>query len=669
MSKEIKRTVCPYDCPDTCGILAEVVDGKVVKVTGDPEHSFTQGSLCVKMNHYEKTVYSPERLTTPLQRIGKKGEGKFQPISWEKAIAEITSRWQKIIEEYGAEAILPYSYAGTMGVVQRNCGEAFFHRLGASRLLRTICSSAKTYGWSAVMGKTLSIRPQEAGESDFIILWGTNALATNIHLLRHIRQAQGKGATVWLIDTYKSPTSKIADNVVMVRPGSDGALALGIMHLLIKHQWVDRDFISTHVHGFDKLEAEVLPDYPPAQVSAITGVDEDTLYKLAEGYAQARAPFISLGSGLSRYGNGAMTVRTIACLPALVGAWRKPGGGLLSSVGTSAAFPNHLVTRPDFQAQPTRIVNMNQLGQALTQLSDPPVMSIYVYHSNPATVAPDQNQVLQGLEREDLFCVVHERFMTDTARYADIVLPATTSLEHPDLYRAYGKYNIQKAEAVIPPIGQAKSNWEVFQLLAQSFGFQEEYFSQSAEDLMEKLLDGFSWPEPVDLEKVREGMPVELPLPKDYKMSFQTPSGKIQIYNPNEEEPLPTYKPPHSDNDQETFYFMSTPSQYSLNSSFNERPDLVENKGKPTLLMNPEDAQAKGLANGQKVIAFNTKGEVTFILKVTTDVPQGTLVSEGLFWQKDSLGNRTINALTSQRLTDQASASTLYDVKVDVRPA
>lgn len=455
----------------------------------------------------------------------------------------------------------------------------------------------------------------------------------------------------------------------MIRPGSDAALALGIMHILASHQWLDRNFIAAHVQGFDKLKSEILPDYPPAKVSAITGVDEATLYKLAEGYAQAHAPFISLGSGLSRYGNGAMTVRAITCLPALVGAWKKPGGGLLASVSTSSAFPNNLVTRPEFQPKPTRIVNMNQLGQALNQLSDPPVMSLYVYHSNPAVVTPDQNQVLQGLEREDLFCVVHERFMTDTARYADIILPATTSLEHSDIYRSYGNYNIQKASVVIPPLGQAKSNWEVFQLLAKSFGFEEEFFSQSAEELIEMLLGGFTWPEPFDLEKVREGLPVELPLPDNYKMTFKTPSGKIEIYNPNEPEVLPTYTPPHSADDKEPFYLMSTPSQYSLNSSFNERPELVEKKGEPLLLMHPDDALAKGLENGQKVLVFNCYGEVLFILKITTDVPKGTLVSEGLFWQKDSAGTQTINALTSQRLTDRAFAATLYDVKVEIRPA
>ena len=668
MKSELKRSVCPYDCPDACGLLVRVVDGQAVKVIGDPENPYTRGTLCPKMVHYERTVHSPQRLTSPLLRIGEKGAGQFKSITWDEAIQCIADRWKGIVSDYEAEAILPYSYAGTMGVVQRNCGEGFFYRLGASRLARTICSSAKSYGWASVMGETMGPHPDEVKKSDLIILWGTNALATNIHLLHNVREAKKSGATVWLIDTYENPTAQIVDKVVLVRPGSDGALALGIMHILVREGWIDQPFMDRHVQGFEQFRSEVLPDYPPDKVSQITGIAVSLLEEMAVQYSNARAPFISLGSGLCRYGNGAMTVRTITCLPALVGAWGKPGGGLLTSISTNKALHTGRVTREDFMQKPTRIVNMNQLGYALTELSQPPIMSLYVYHSNPVVVAPDQNVIIKGLMREDLFTVVHERFMTDTARYADIILPATSSLEHPDIYRSYGHYGIQKAAAVIPPVGEAKSNWEVFQLLAQAMGFEESFFGLTTDEVINQLIDPPTpWLESVDLAKLQEGRPVELSLPENYKTTFLTPSGKIELYNPNEVELLPRYFEPYGDD--APFYLMSTPSLYSLNSSFNERPDLLSKKGAAYLQMNSKDAENKNLQDGQGVIAFNERGEVHFILKLTTKVPRGVVVTEGLFWNESASGECGVNALTSQRLTDKAAGSTLYDVKVDIRLA
>ncbi|MBP2643202.1 MAG: molybdopterin-binding iron-sulfur cluster-binding oxidoreductase MopB-3, partial [Firmicutes bacterium] len=364
MSTEIKRSVCPYDCPDTCGLQIFVNNGQAIKVVGDPEHPFTQGTLCPKMVHYEKTVHSPLRLTHPLLRKGAKGRGDFQRISWNDAIDYIANRWNTIIDSYGSEAILPFSFAGTMGMVQRNSGHPFFHRLGASRLDRTICAPAKGYGWKSVMGTTLGPHPDTVFDSDLVILWGINAVATNIHFLRGVREAKKRGATVWLIDTYETPTAKIADQVFLVQPGSDGALALGIMHELAKNNLIDKTFIEKHVHGFSEFERDVLPNYSPDVASELTGLPTNIIQDMACAYARAKAPFIRLGSGLSRYGNGAMTVRIITCLPALVGAWAKPGGGLLSSVSTGSVFDTSLVTREDFMAKPTRIINMNELGNA-----------------------------------------------------------------------------------------------------------------------------------------------------------------------------------------------------------------------------------------------------------------------------------------------------------------
>jgi anaerobic selenocysteine-containing dehydrogenase len=663
---EIKRSVCPYDCPDACGLMVETVEGRAVRVMGDPDHPHTKGTLCSKMNHYEKTVHSPERLTKPLLRTGPKGAGEFKEISWDEAICHIKERWQKIIADFGAQAILPYSYAGTMGVVQRNIGEAFFYRLGASRLARTICSSAKGYGWSTVMGSSLAPHPQEVAASDLIILWGTNVLATNIHLLYYVREAKKKGAIVWLIETYRSTAAQFADEVIIVRPGSDGALALGMMHALESNGLVDEEFVGKFVQGFEALKEEVLPEYSPENVSEITGIDAARIEEMANLYGKARAPFIVMGSGMSRYGNGAMTVRAITCLPAVVGAWAKVGGGLLSSIGTGSAFDMKAITREDFIQEPTRIVNMNQLGHALQNMNNPPIMSMYVYHSNPAVVAPDQNAVLKGLMREDLFTIVHERFMTDTARYADLVLPATSSLEHSDIYRSYGHYCVQRAYPVIPPVGEAKANWDVFRLLANAMGFEEPFFQQTTDEIIQQLLDSpKSWLEGIDMAKMQEGFAVELPLPADYKMTFKTPSGKIEILNPREMEALPKYNRSHGDD--APFWFMNTPGLYSLNSSFNERPELLEKRKEMFLMMNPYDAENKGLIDGQEVIAFNERGEVAFILKITSEVPDGVVVSEGIFWIKNTPGQRSVNALTSQRLTDKGAASTFYDTKVDVR--
>jgi anaerobic selenocysteine-containing dehydrogenase len=666
MSKKIKRSVCPYDCPDTCGLLVEVKDGRAVKVSGDPEHPFTRGTLCVKMNRYQETVHSPLRLTRPLLRTGTKGSGEFRPISWEEAIDQLAERWQKIIDQYGSEAILPYSYAGTMGLIQRNAGHPFFHRLGASRLDRTICSPAKDVGWKAVMGETPAPHPDEVAESDLVILWGINAVSTNIHFLHGVSRAKQKGAAIWLIDTYQTMTSSTVDQTFVVRPGSDGSLALGWMHLLVRDDLLDHDFLAAHVQGFEELKEKILPDFPPERVSLLTGLSKETLESMAKAYGTAKDPFIRLGSGLSRYGNGAMAVRTVVCLPALVGAYGKRGGGCLAGTSTAGAFAMNEVLREDLMAKKTRTINMNRLGWALNELNDPPIQSLYVYHSNPAAVTPDQNQVLRGLEREDLFTIVHERFMTDTARYADIVLPSTSSLEHSDLYRSYGTYCIQRAGPAIPPVGESQSNWDVFSLLAQRMGFGESFFRQTADELIDHLL---SIPSPmregINQESFSAGKAVEIPLPSDARTRFKTPSGKIEILNSKESHPLPCYLPPYEGD--YPFRLMASPSFYALNSSFREREDLRKKEEAMFLQMNPADAETKGVKEGDPVIAFNQLGEVSFVLHVTPKVPPGVVVAEGVWWLDHSPGPRSVNALTSQRLTDQGGGSTFYDNTVDVR--
>ncbi len=662
------RSVCPYDCPDTCGLLVEVKGDRAVKVSGDPDHPVTRGLLCPKMQHYEKTVHSPRRLTTPLVRTGAKGSGAFAPITWDEAVNRICGQWHTLISKCGAESILPYSYAGTMGLVQRNAGHAFFHKLGASRLERTICAPAKEVGWKAVMGDTPAMEPTQILESDLVVLWGINAVATSVHCMRDALAARKNGARIWALDTYRTPTCDAADEAFIVRPGGDGALALGMMHVMVRDGLADRDFIAASVIGFDEFERTVLPDCTPERMAEVCGLPAASIERLGREFARAHRPFVRLGSGLTRYANGAMTVRTITCLPAVSGAWQR-GGGVFPGTSTGAAFPlAQVVTREDFMTQPTRLISMNQLGDALNGLADQPVKALYVYHSNPASIAPDQNQVIRGLLREDLFTVVHERFMTDTARYADIVLPATSSLEHSDLYRAYGGYHAQRCTAVIDPVAESRSNWDVFCQLARGMGWDEPFFRQSADDLIDQLLDcDTPWRDAAATKRLRSGEPVLLTPPGGGR--WLTPSGRIEIGNEREERRFPCLIATHAAGEGLPLRLQPAVTPFALNGSFYERDELRARQERMVLLINPVDASARNLVDGQQAAAFNQYGEVLFSLKITGKVPPGTVVTEGVWWSEFIGGQRGVNALTSQRLTDGGRGSTLYDVAVEVRSA
>lgn len=668
---EIKPSVCPYDCPDCCGLLITVEDGKAVCVAGDPEHAFTRGTLCPKMAHYERTVHSAKRIMTPLKRVGQKGEGRFSPIGWDEAIEEIARRWHGIIKEYGAEAILPYSYAGTMGTIGYSAGHALFYALGATSLDRTICAPAKSRGYRDVMGATLPTAPQEAQHSDMIVLWSISMLATDIHFRHDIEMARKRGAKVYCIDTYRTKTADYADAFLCPRPGTDGALALAILHVLVQDDLADRAFLKEYVQGADELEQKVLPHYTLEAAAAITGVPAAAIRAFAHAYGNARAPFIRLGSGQSRYVNGAMTSRLITCLPAFVGAYAKKGGGLLTSASGSHAFNKNIIRRPDLEQRGVRHINMCELGRALNDIDlTPPIKALYIYSSNPACTAPDQNQVLRGLQREDLFTVVHERFLTDTTRYADIVLPATTSLESEDLYYSYGHYTIQRARAVIPPVGESKSNWQTARLLAKAMHLTDPIFAKTEEDLVEALIASTkkAWPLPLTgeaLQRLRDCHPVDLPLPADYKLHFATPSGKIEIKNPRCQPPLPDYLPPHKNS--EPFHLINAPDMRILDSSFNERDELTRD-GIMTLLIHPEDAAARGLQDGDSVRARNQRGHAHFTLKLSDCVNRGTLVTEGVWWQAYTKDGNT-NRLTSMRLTDKDGGSTFYDVSIDIEKA
>jgi anaerobic selenocysteine-containing dehydrogenase len=662
------RSTCPFDCPDACGLLVDVEGGRATRVRGDPDHPYSQGSLCPKVNNYERSVYAEGRLTTPLERIGPKGAGAFRPISWDEALPRIASRLKEVAAVHGPEAILPYSYAGTMGLVQRNAGHAFFHALGASRLDRTICSPAKGAGWKAVMGETLAPHPDEVLQADLAVLWSINAVATSVHFAQRAKEARRRGAEIWVVETYRTPTADLADRVFLVRPGSDGALALGMAHVLARDGLADLAFVRERVQGWERFRDEVLPACTPAWTAGKTGLDPATVEEMARRYGAARAPFIRLGSGLSRYGNGSMNVRCITCLPAIVGAWSRPGGGLLTSTSGSQAFDASIVTREDLQPRPTRLVNMNRLGHALNELDAPRVMAMVVYAANPAAVTPDQEAVLRGLAREDLFTVVHERYLTDTARYADLVLPATTALEHDDLYCSYGQYCIQRTEPAIPPVGQSWSNWDLFRRLASAMGLDHPFFRQTSRQLVDALL---ARPAPlregIDERAVAEGRGVELELPPPAARPIRTPSGKIEIENPRQRHPLPRWIPSHEEDGELPFRLVTGASVWGLNSSFRERPDLRRREGHPGLLVNPADAAERGLDGADEVVAWNGLGAVTFELRVTDRAPRGVVVAEGVPWLSHVRGGRTVNSLTSQRLTDEGAGSTFYDNRVDLR--
>jgi anaerobic selenocysteine-containing dehydrogenase len=665
----LSRSVCPYDCPDACGLVAEVEGGQVVKVRGDPEHPYSQGSLCPKMNGYDRTVHSPDRLTHPLVRVGPKGAGAFRRASWDEAVALVTGRWKEIVARDGGEAVLPYSYAGSMGIVQRNAGMPFFHRMGASQLARTICTPAQDAGWSAVMGRTPGPSPEVARESDLVVLWGINAVATNLHFVQRAKEARRRGGRVLLVDTYANDSAAAADEVVLVRPGSDGALALALVHVLAREGLCDEAFLAREAVGWPELRALALAEYPPAAVSARVGLAPEAVEALARTLARARAPFIRLGGGLTRYGNGAMTTRSIVALGAVLGVWDRPGGGVFHSAGSSHAFDLAPLVREDLQPRPTRVVNMNELGRALATLDAPPVRAMYVWCANPASVAPDQNAVLRGLSREDLFLTVHERFMTDTARYADVVLPATTSLEHADLYRSYGHYHVQRVKPVVAPLAEAKPNWEVFRLLAAAMGYDEPIFRMTADEAIDLVEDHMraEWWTPADRAALDAGRAVTLTPPPGPR--WRTRSGKIELLNPALREPLPRWLPTHAEDGPLPLRLVTAPALHTLNSTFQERPDLRERAGGMVLKLGPEEAARRGLADGQAVVAVNELGEVAFRLAVRDGVPPGVAVAEGVFWLAHAPGTRNVNALTSQRLTDDAGGSTFYDNRVEVRAA
>ena len=648
------RSACPYDCPEGCSLLVETEGNTVTAITGDPANPFTRGLVCGKMRHLPEAIHSPDRILTPLRRTGPKGSDVFAPVSWEEAVEEIAARWRELIRQYGAESILPYSYAGTMGAVQRNCGEGFFHALGASRLVRTLCSSGKSAGWEAVMGSSCDLAPWDLAHSDLILLWSTNIIATRIHLADQLRQARARGVRIILVDVYENLSGMFADEILLIRPGSDGALALSMLQVLDQEGLTDKDYLAAHVSGWEALRA-ALGRWTPEATRDITGLEPETVRALARAYGRAKAPCIVLGSGFSRSGNGGEATRAVAALPAAVGAWTKRGGGTYGICSSPNLVDKSLVKLPGL-AGDTQRVNINLLGPALAgEGVRTPIHSLYVYHSNPAAVTSDQNAVLRGLAREDLFTVVHERYMTDTARYADLILPAPYMVEETDLYTPYGYRQIQYVRPVVPPPGEVKSNWEVFSLLAKAMGLEDAHFSRTPEDLCREMVEGSAVLTPEEKARVLAGEPVVLETP--FPLPIETADGKIHLADPA---PI-TWYPPHGG--PEPFRLVCAPAVHTLNSSFNEIPALTELRGGAAVRMNGADAARLGLIHGDRVKCANDLGEMVCALALDRAVAPGTVVAEGVF-----PGAHTVNCLTHARLSDLGEATTLNDNTVAIAP-
>ncbi len=729
MGKQVIHATCPHDCPDACGILITVQDGHATRIQGDPKHPVTRGFLCAKVAKYLERVYSPDRVLYPMRRISAKGTSKAQRgcaphgqlgtcpepvegaavptqadqvwrrISWDEALDEIAERFRRIVAGFGSEAILPYSYGGTLGALNGgSMDRRFFARLGASELERTICSSAGEAGLESVMGIKLGTEPDQFVHSRYIIAWASNIHGNNVHLWPYIVEARRRGAKLVVIDPYRTRTAACADWYLPINPGTDGALALAMMHVIIGEGLHDADYIEKYTLGFDALREKVKA-YPPERVAQWTGISAEDIRKLALEYATTRPAVIRLNYGVQRSDGGGTATRAISMLPCITGSLKEVGGGI--HLSTSGAFDLNKQTlrRPDLLphgVKSPRIVNMVELGKALNTLNDPPLKALFVYNSNPAAVCPNHNEVVRGLKRSDLFTVVHEQFFTDSTDYADIVLPATTFFEHKDLQAAYGHYYLQVSDRAIEPLGDCRSNVELFRALATRMGFTDECFSETIDEMIDGALASSNpWLQGITRERLeREGqvrlnfaasdsrLPAsgaEAPdsttpfLPFAHG-GFRTPSGRAELYSEAMKamglDPVAEFKPPSESrhgSERATFplELLARKADNFLNSTFTNQPSVQQMEETDLLEMHSDDARARGIADGQTVRVFNHRGEIFLKARVDGAVRPG-VVAARLNWAKLSPGSRNINVLTSEKLSDLGNSATFYSVLVDV---
>ncbi len=684
------RATCPHDCPDTCALLITVEDGVATEVKGDPDHPTTQGVLCTKVSRYAERTYHPDRLLYPMRRVGAKGEGKFERISWDVALETIASRLTAIAAR-DPQAILPYSYCGTMGLVQGESMSArFFNQLGASNLDRTICAMAGATGYKYTIGASMGTDLEQFQDAKLILIWGGNPIASNLHFWTRAQEAKRRGARLIAIDPYRSLTAEKCHQHIALLPGTDAALALGMMHVLIAEKLLDNEYVAGYTLGFEELKARVA-EWTPARTAAICGLSSNEVIGLAREYGQAarrgEPVAIRVNYGVQRVAGGGMAVRNIACLPALVGAWRHAAGGV--QLSTSGAFPANRVAlqRPDLKKAPVRTINMTTIGDDLLRDASPSfgpkVEAVIVYNANPLAIAPDSDKVMRGFQREDLFTVVLEHFLTDSADYADILLPATTQLEHVDAHLAYGHLYMMANNAAIAPMGEAKPNTEIFRLLAQRMGFTDLCFTETDDQLAAKAFDT-SHPRAVhfDWESLKRTGWQKLAVPDApfAQGGFFTPSGKCEFYSASMAadglDPVPAYIPPYeskASNPELAKRFplamISPPARNFLNSTFVNVKSLRGADGEPYLDIHPRDADTRGIRHGEMVRIFNDRGSFVAKARVTDKAREGLVVGLSIWWKKLATDGKNANEVTSQRLTDMGRAPTFYDTLVEVEKA
>ena len=649
-------------------MLVTVENGVATDIKGDPSMPFTDGTLCTKVAHYLERTYAADRLLYPQRRVGKKGEGRFARISWNEALDEIAARLKRLAAE-DPQTILPCSYAGTMGMVQyMSMDRRFFHKLGASLLDRTLCSSAGKFGIKATLGGSVGMDPERFDEAELIILWGANPIVSNLHLWSRVQAAKRRGAKVVAIDPYRSLSAEKCTQHIALLPGTDGALALGMMHVLITKGLIDRDYVERYTLGYEPLKNRVLEHYPPDWAARTCGISTDEVIELAREYGRTKPAAIRLNYGMQRHAGGGIAARTIACLPALTGAWRDPAGGIVLTTADFYRFDHAALERPDLLAgRRPRVINHSQLGDALTS-AEPPVRMTIVYNNNPVAVCPDSAKVIAGFSREDLFTVVMDHFQTDTADYADIVLPATTQLEHYDVHKSYGHLYMLANNPAIAPVGEALPNAEVFRRLAARLGFEEPCFRDSDEDLCRTALNGVSW------EGLKRDGWRKLDVPERFAPfahgGFPTPSGKCEFHSAWLEQqgidPLPFYNPPAENAAKYPLGFLSPPARHFLNSSFANLARFREFEREPHLDMHPLDARARGIADGDMVRVFNDRGSHRLRARVNAKPRPGVVVAPSVWWKKYSPDRGNANNLTSQRTADLGGGATFYDCRVEV---
>ena len=745
--KRVVHAACPHDCPDACGVLITMEDGRATKIQGDPEHPVTRGFLCAKVAKYLDRVYSPDRVLYPMRRVKPKGPGAdsgyagegasatrersfdlggragtpvapsnesaFERISWDEALDEITQRLRRIAAEYGPESILPYSYGGTLGALNSaSMDRRFFHRLGASQLERSICSTAGEEGLKSVIGIKLGTEPEQFAHSRYIIAWGSNIHGNNVHLWPFIEEARHKGAKLVVIDPYRTRTAKLADWYLPINPGTDAALALGMMHVIVNENLFDADYVSRYTVGFEELKARA-QQYPPEKVADWTGISADDIRKLAREYATERPSVIRVNYGIQRSEGGGMAMRAVTMLPCLTGSWKEVGGGLQLSLSGSYGLNKEALEMPELMqkalGRPARTVNMVQLGSVLNKLSGPltapPIQALFVYSSNPAAVCPDHNQVVRGLKRPDLFTVVHEQFFTDTTDYADIVLPATTFFEHKELQTAYGHYYLQVSDQAMDPVGECRSNVELFRALAERMGFEDECFRETVDSMIDRALESpnprlrgitrdrlerehfirlnfesgtnhvgtDAFVRPPEQSSAKNANPF-LPFAEG---NFPTPSGKAEFYSETLKrqgvDPVVAFTPPnesrHGSGSKAAGFpleLLARKPDNHLNTSFANLPSVrAMEPWIGDLEMHPTDAEARGVRDGDRIRAFNLRGEIVLKARVDGSVRPG-VVAARLDWARFSFCGGNINALTSEKLTDLGNAATFYSVCVEV---